>query len=175
MKSLIMGAVLICSIVVGTANAAVVTYTLDSVTLESGASLTGSFDWTYDPEEFENGVGVFTSLNLPYVPNGVTQPVMDDPNITITLENNQIEISGDFSFHDYGIDVIMKLVQPLSPTQPSAIDLTNSKYECCGNGFSTYPFASGTIVPAAVPIPAAVWLFGSALLGLGAIKRRKAA
>lgn len=28
--------------------------------------------------------------------------------------------------------------------------------------------------PSAVPIPAAAWLFGSALLGLGAIKRRKA-
>jgi hypothetical protein len=26
----------------------------------------------------------------------------------------------------------------------------------------------------AVPVPAAAWLFGSALLGLGAVKRRKA-
>ena len=31
-----------------------------------------------------------------------------------------------------------------------------------------------SVTPSAVPVPAAVWLFGSALLGLGVVKRRKA-
>ena len=37
------------------------------------------------------------------------------------------------------------------------------------------PSFAGTIVPAAVPVPAAVWLFGSGLLGLVGVARRKKA
>jgi hypothetical protein len=37
-----------------------------------------------------------------------------------------------------------------------------------------YEWTYAVATPSAVPIPAAAWLFGSALLGLGAIKRRKA-
>jgi hypothetical protein len=33
---------------------------------------------------------------------------------------------------------------------------------------------NGTVSSSAVPLPAAAWLFGSALLGFGALKRRKA-
>lgn len=36
-------------------------------------------------------------------------------------------------------------------------------------------YAIGYKVPSEVPLPAAAWLLGSALLGLGVIKRRKAA
>lgn len=35
-------------------------------------------------------------------------------------------------------------------------------------------YGSFLVTPSAVPIPAAAWLFGSALLGLGVVKRRKA-
>jgi hypothetical protein len=41
-------------------------------------------------------------------------------------------------------------------------------------GASVLPTLSFDVVPAAVPVPAAVWLFGSALAGLGVIGRRKA-
>ena len=37
---------------------------------------------------------------------------------------------------------------------------------------TTYAFAQ--LIPSPIPLPAAAWLFGSALLGLGAAKRRKA-
>jgi hypothetical protein len=69
------------------------------------------------------------------------------------------------------LDIIMKFVDPLSPTQPSLIDLGTSFYECCGNGFQDHFFSSGSIKP--VPVPAAAWLFGSALIGLAGIKRKK--
>ena len=39
---------------------------------------------------------------------------------------------------------------------------------------SGYPL-SQVITPSAVPVPAAVWLFGSGLLGLIGVVRRKAA
>jgi hypothetical protein len=88
------------------------------------------------------------------------------------IENNQIEISLDGNVHDYGLDITLKFLQPLSPTQPSMLDLTTSFYECCGNGFNDQPFQSGTISP--VPAPAAAWLFGSALLSIFSVRRRNA-
>ncbi len=43
-------------------------------------------------------------------------------------------------------------------------------YNCPNVGIDQFAFRS----PSAVPLPAAAWLFGSALLGLGALKRKKA-
>lgn len=46
--------------------------------------------------------------------------------------------------------------------------------ECIGGLCSTIVW-SGTVSPvSAVPVPAAIWLFGSALLGLAGIRRKKA-
>jgi hypothetical protein len=42
-----------------------------------------------------------------------------------------------------------------------------------GPGFSTATIELDNIVVSAVPIPAAVWLFGSALVGLGWLKRKQ--
>ena len=152
------------------AHAATVSYTLENVFLERGAQMTGEFNWTYTAEDFEGGSGVFTALDLPFLPGGSTPP-LDRDEIIINIENNQIEIGLDGNFHDYGLTVILKFLTPLSATQSSVIDLANSFYECCGNGFQDQPFASGSISP--VPLPAAAWLFGSALLGMGMVRRRK--
>ena len=54
-----------------------------------------------------------------------------------------------------------------------------SQIVCCGN-FTGVPFrmflTGSVIAPSAIPVPAAVWLFGSGLIGLaGVARRRKAA
>ena len=164
---------------VGTAQAATVSYILDEILLDDGAQITGAFDWAYEIGDFEGGSGVFTALEIPYKPAG-TAPPLEQVGMVFTIENNQIEISLDGNFHDYGLDIIMKFVQPLSPTQSSLIGLVDpneSFYECCGNGFQNHFFSSGSITPvvSSVPLPAAVWLFGSGLLGLVGVARRKKA
>ena len=164
---------------VGTAQAATVSYILDNVFLDNNTQVTGAFDWDYTIGDFEGGTGIFTALEIPVQPNG-SAPPLEDPNMVLAIENNQIEISLDGNFHDYGLDIIMKFVQPLSPTQSSLIGLVEpneSFYECCGNGFQNHYFSSGSITPVAssVPVPAAVWLFGSGLLGLVGVARRKKA
>ena len=160
------------------AHAATVSYISDNVFLSDGTQMTGAFDWTYDIEDFEGGSGVFTALEIPYGPNG-TVPPLEDAGMVLTIENNQIEISLDGNVHDYGLDISLKFVQPLSPTQPSLINLTTSFYECCGNGFKDQPFVSGSITPVAssVPIPAAFPLFagGLGLLGLFGWRRKRMA
>jgi hypothetical protein len=159
---------------VGIAQAATVSYTLDDVFLADSTQMTGAFDWTYVIGDFEGGNGVFTALEIPWRPNG-TAPPLEQDGMVLTIEFNQIEISLDGNFHDYGLDISLKFVQSLSPTQSSLIDLNASLFECCGNGFKDQPFINGSISPvvASVPIPATVWLFGSALGILGWMRRNK--
>lgn len=155
-------------------HAATVSYTLDDVFLEDGTQMTGAFDWTYTIGDFEGGSGVFTALEIPWQPTG-TAPPLEEPGMVLTIENNQIEISLDGNFHDYGLNISLKFVQSLSATQSSLIDLNTSFFECCGNGFKDQPFSSGSISPvvSSVPVPTAVWLFGSGLIGLIGFARRK--
>ena len=129
---------------VGSAHAETVSYTLDDVFLADGSQMTGAFDWTYATGDFEGGSGVFTALEIPWRPNG-SDPPLEEAGMVLTIENNQIEISLDGNFHDYGLDISLKFEQPLSPTQSSLIDLDTSFFECCGNGFKDQPFISGSI------------------------------
>ena len=155
------------------AHAATVSYTLNDVFLDDGTQMTGAFDWTYTIDDFEGGSGVFTALAIPYRPIGSVPP-LEEGGMIFTIETKQIEITLDNNFHDYGLDIILKFLQPLSPTQPSLIDLATSKYECCGNGFENHLFKSGSITPVApVPLPAALPLLGGALSLLGFLGWRR--
>jgi hypothetical protein len=131
---------------VGAVQAETVSYILEDVFLVDGSQMTGAFDWTYTVGDFGDGSGIFTALEIPWRPGG-TAPPLEQAGMVFTIENNQIEISLDGNFHDYGLDISLKFVQPLSPTQSSLIDLTTSFYECCGNGFKDQPFRSGSIIP----------------------------
>ena len=131
---------------VGTAQDAIVSYILDDIFLEDGTQMTGAFDWTYAIGDFEGGSGVFTALEIPWQPNG-TAPPLEEPGMVLTIENNQIEISLDGNFHDYGLDISLKFLTPLSHTQPSLINLDTSSFDCCGNGFHKQDFVSGSISP----------------------------
>jgi hypothetical protein len=157
---------------IGSAHASTISFTLDDVFLDDGSQMTGSFNWTYTEGDFEGGSGEFSALDIPFRPSG-TAPPLDEPGMVLTIESNQIEISLDGNFHDYGLDVSLKFLGSLSPTLPVSIDAANSSFDCCGNGFEKHDFIGGSISPAVapVPIPAAAWLFGSALLGLLALKR----
>ena len=159
---------------VSNTHADLVNYTLDEVFLVDGEQMTGTFDWTFNVGDFEGGNGEFTSLEIPWRPSG-SKPPLEEPGMVLTIENNLIEISLDGNFHDYGLGISLKFVQPLSPTQPSPIDLSLSRYECCGNGFKDQRFQSGSIVPSSVPEPSAFLYSGliSTLVGCGVWAKRR--
>jgi hypothetical protein len=123
-------------------HAAVVTYTLQNVILDdNNMQMTGTFVWIYDVGDFENGVGHFTSLDIPYTSHDHT-----DLDAVFDI-GNSIEITLAGSVHDDGVDITLFLLQPLTPTTSSSVDLVRSKYEIGGNGFHDGLFLSGNVSP----------------------------
>lgn len=139
------------------AQADIITFELDNVFYDSGHQMTGQFDWTFTPGDFEDGLGVFTSLDVPRTAHGL-------PDLIITIEPSMIEISLAGSFHDDGVDVSLVLVEPFSPSGPAALNLdpAESKYSIGGNGFIDGGFIAGRITP--VPEPMSLSLLGIAAL-----------
>lgn len=128
-----------------TTQAETVNYTLENVILDdANAQMFGTFSWTYEVDEFENGVGQFTSLEIPFTSH-------DHTDLEVEFDvGNSIEITLPGSVHDDGVDITLFLLQPLTPTTGSIIDLERSQYEIGGNGFHTGLFLSGSVIPAGV-------------------------
>ena len=123
------------------AGAETVNYTLDNVIMDSGGrQLIGTFSWTYDdPEEFENGVGEFSFLDVPFTAHDHT-----DLEIEVDV-GGSVEITFPGNFHDDGVDITLFLDGALTPTSGAPMDLDRSKYEIGGNGFHDGAFISGSI------------------------------
>jgi hypothetical protein len=128
-------------------NADTVFYTLDNVTLADNTQMTGTFSWTYDVGDFENGVGQFTFLEIPWTSHDHT-----DLDAAFDI-GGSIEITLEGSVHDDGVDITLALAQPLTPTTSSLLVLGpgESKYEIGGNGFHDGLFQSGSISPILEP------------------------
>jgi hypothetical protein len=131
------------------ASADTVNYTLDNVIMSGGGrQMSGTFSWTYDdPEEFENGVGVFSFLDIPFTAHDHT-----DLNAEVDV-GTSLEITYPGNFHDDGVDITLFLDGALTPTSGAPVDLDRSKYEIGGNGFHDGVFISGSISLVVVDTP----------------------
>ena len=118
-----------------------VNYILENVILDDSTQMNGTFSWTYTIGDFENGIGQFISLDIPYTSH-------DHTDLNATIDAGQsIEITLEGSVHDDGVDITLVLSQALTPTTGSLINLLTSKYEIGGNGFHTGVFKNGRISP----------------------------
>lgn len=118
-----------------------VIYTLDDVILDDDTQMTGTFSWTFSAGDFENGVGQFTALVIPYTSHDHT-----DLNATFDIKKS-IEITLPGSFHDDGVDITLLLDIPLTPTTAAPIKGPESSYDIGGNSFFVGSFKSGIISP----------------------------
>ncbi len=121
---------------------AVAYYRLDNVVLQEGnALMTGVFSWSYAPGDFQNGIGQFLTLDIPFTAH-------DQTDLTIVFDiTKSIEFTLPGNFHDDGVDITLFLLQPLTPTTGADLDLTRSVYDIGGNGFHAGSFVSGSIQP----------------------------
>ena len=156
---------------VSIAQAETVSYALNEVIMHNDyngqeGQMTGIFSWTYDLGDFENGVGTFSQLFIPWLAPS------DYALLVITFDiGKSIEFSLTANVHGGGVNVTLFLLEPLTPTQAAFIDLSRSSYEIESN-LSNGGFVSGSISPSAVPVPTAVWLFGTGLIGLIVMPKR---
>jgi hypothetical protein len=161
---------LIMSVGSAQANIVTVSYTLDNIFLSANNQMTGTFEWTYDDNnDFGDGTGLFSELFIP-----LTSHTLADLNITFDI-NKSIEFTLIDNLDSDGVDISLVFDPPLTPTQSTSLNLDfvgGSKWSLGGTGTNNL-FISGGISPVVVPLPAAVWLFGSGLVGLIGVARKK--
>ena len=149
------------------AHADTVYYTLDNVILDDTTQMTGTFSWTFNTDEFANGFGEFTALDIPWTGH-------DHTDLIATIDPTQsIEITLEVNTDSDGVDITLVLLQPLTPTTSSLINLapTESKYQIGADNFHRGIFLSGSISP--VPEPCSLGLL--VLGGLAVLRRRRRA
>jgi len=125
-----------------------VTYDLENVWLlpdishpnDDPRQMTGSFEWTYQLGDFENGTGEFTDIYIPWYNPGLE-------NLEMTFDMNSIEFTLLGNWHDLGIDITLFLIEPLSPDRPSTIDTVESRFDIQYGVSWQGHVISGEIVP----------------------------
>lgn len=127
-QSLLTALVISCLSTVVFGQTTVATFTLEDVWFEAPLpnfdpeQMTGTFEWTYDVGDFENGSGVFTEVSIPWYGSAIST-------MNITVETTSIEFSFNGNQHGFGMDVTLFLLEPLSADQPAAIDTVRSSYQ----------------------------------------------
>jgi len=147
-------------------NATIVSYSLDNIYLGS-SQMTGNFEWDYIEGDFENGTGTFKELSIPG-----SSKTISDLNITFDI-GKSIEFSLIQNLDSDGLDITLVFENALTPTQSTFLDLTESKWSLGATGTNHLFVIRGGISPTVVPVPGSILFFGSALLGLTGIVKRK--
>ncbi|MBL1217041.1 MAG: hypothetical protein D8M59_06040 [Planctomycetes bacterium] len=125
-----------------------VRYDLDNVWLDPDIShpweqpqqMLGTFEWTYQDGDFENGTGQFLALDIPWYGS-------DFSDLTINIGLSEIEMSLQGSFHDLGLDLTLFLLEPLSINAASPIDTVRSVFEIQRGVSHQGHVISGSIIP----------------------------
>jgi hypothetical protein len=168
-----MRSILITMLVLFTASAQAipVVWTLADAVFDDGGIATGSFTYGADTE-------IYSDINI-VTTAGNQQPIPLYPGAsygdlnTNTIPGGHILIYETGTVTDYGLALYWQ--GGLSNAGGNiALEIGNTSghsYEIYLSEFKQRFLTSGTI--SAIPIPGAVWLFGSALAGLGWLQRRK--
>jgi hypothetical protein len=147
--------------IAGIASAAPVTWTLNGVTFDDGGTATGQFDYDADLKQYSN-VSITTSFVNEYPSQiyNLAEPADSSPTSLYA-----------WSIESPGALVLFFIGSPAAAGD--TVEIATTSYEVYGEFPVERYVTSGTV--SSVPIPAAVWLFGSALAGLGWLRRKQTA
>lgn len=132
----------------GAQQTAVITYDLVNVRLlpnishpyaTVGTPMSGTFEWTYTVGDFENGTGQVTAYSIPWWGGQAT--------VNAQAEIDSIEFTMQGSFHNLGLDVMLKFVTDLDPWLSAPIDLMQSNFDMQSGVTHKGIVVSGSIVP----------------------------
>lgn len=130
-----------------------VVFDLDHLTLSTYTFGVNTFDLTNSKGTAFFSGGELTSLAI----GGFTD---SGPSESVDIAN--IDTQGDWR--------VLYTHDPINQVKPSQVD-----YGSGGQGYYRNTGITGNFKITVVPVPAAVWLFGSALAGLGWLRRRQTA
>lgn len=131
------------------AQTATVKYNLDNVWMKADVShpfsstiypMTGSFEWTYAVGDFENGVGTWLTMNIPWYGQDVNS-------LDINVDMGSIEFVLPGNWQNLGLDITLHMVEDLSPTSASNLDLVRSAFDIENGSIHKGHFVSGQVVP----------------------------
>jgi hypothetical protein len=184
MKNLVALALLLgCGVV----TAAPVTWTFENTFFDDGAQITGSFD--YDAQTLAvTDVDFWKSEGTVYGPTHSIDCVQRSPSASCTYTGAVVGGGDNMMFTFISAQFVPGWVfSDWIQHKPIGMTFDHSLTNAGGTiGFTQEGFLGSAIGPAgaesyiisgaitAVPIPAAVWLFGSALAGLGWFRRKTA-
>lgn len=100
----------------------VVTYDFDQIWFNSSSQMTGTFEWTYQVGDFENGTAQFLDIYVPGYGSDIN-------NLVFTVDMDSIEITLNGSYHGMGVDVFIRMLSDLDPVLPAFVDPANSTYD----------------------------------------------
>jgi hypothetical protein len=173
MKNL-MAAVLL--LVVGSAQAAPLTWTLNNVTLRSdltgeNGTLTGSFDYDADTNTYSN-LAIDSYEWLDDLDDAEFRAVYNDHEEQADY-GSPVSLWGKAQLNDFESSELNLFFDAALTGAGGQVGISQTSYQIGYIEYRAWANVGGTV--SAVPIPAAVWLFGSALGGLGWMRRRKTA
>jgi hypothetical protein len=149
-----------------TASAASIDYALVNVTFADGGTATGTFSWdtvTETPTAF-NVTTTATGSFGGFVYNSSTSSVSVNP---LLIGPAQFALA----YPGFSPTLVLRFANPLSSGGTDFLLTDNSKsYECMN--CSPFRLVAGGAAVEVVPVPAAVWLFGSALGVMGWMRRK---
>lgn len=119
--------------------------------------MTGTFVWTYPVGDFQSGSGQFVAYLIPWWGNRTS------PTLGVTVEIDTIEFTMQGNYHGLGLDLTLRPTPPLSPLQPSPIDLVRSAFDIEVGVSHRGHVSRGSIVPRCPPPQN----YGSASAGSG--------
>jgi len=168
---------LVFLLITANTNAAPVTWTLNGVTFDDMGTASGSFVYNVDTNIYSDiaittsGGTYFDDSQLYTLIN--PDEIIDAKGLHLVAESDPQYLTRAFNFNfasyltNQGGTVLVA-----TPPPPTAFE-TRCASDLCRSYFSGRRVTAGSI--SAVPIPAAVWLFGSGLGLLGWFRRRQSA
>ena len=158
---------IVLTLIASSIHAAPITWTLENVTFADGGTATGSFAFDSVTDTY-SGISITTQGGDAVAFPGLSYTEL----FTEALSTNlSLQTQTAYGGHGFGLKFDSALsdaggiISIVTPDDVSVeINLGGP-----GTGFVRY-IESGTV--SAIPVPAAVWLFGSALVGLGYFRKR---
>jgi hypothetical protein len=149
------------------ANAVPVTWTVDSLLFDDGGTGSGTFSYDADTNTYSN-IDIVTTVGANFT--GAHY---------MSLINNAVNNANSLIIMVYPLEGLSGLELSFAASLTNyggSITITGGRESICGQE-CMYPVSDLRYISSgqasAVPVPAAVWLFGSALAGLGWLKRKQ--